>query len=466
MRRRITVAIVGTVIAALVVAGLGTILLASVTSRRAIESDLRDQATALASVFDEATLLRVAEGETPRGRLARLSETLSLNGIGYLVVPRGGSAPVGELPPGIEPEDLDADALAAGEPVSGRKGDLVFAAAAAVTRNGVTQVIVLTNEQESVVAPAWGWFLLAGSAAVLLAFLVALRLSRSLTRPVRHASSTAHRIADGDLAARVPREGTSGGGAEIEELVSSINVMATNLERSRALERQFLLSVSHDLRTPLTSIRGYAEALQDGAAGDPTLVGDVIEQEAKRLERLVGDLLLLARLEGTGFTFDRAPHDAREIVEDTVAGFEHRAEIDGVDLTVRAPDSPQTVLVDPDRYAQVVANLVANACRFADQVVAVTLWQEEGRVHLAVDDDGPGIADDDLPHVFERLYTATKNPKVRESGSGLGLAIVRELVEGMDGSVVARRSLLGGAEFVVSFRPVDVSTTATTVRAS
>jgi signal transduction histidine kinase len=114
---------------------------------------------------------------------------------------------------------------------------------------------------------------------------------------------------------------------------------------------------------------------------------------------------------------------------------------------------PTQVMVDPDRYAQIVSNLVGNALRFADHAVAVTLWRAEGRVHLAVADDGPGVSDADLPYVFERLYVSQHNPKVRESGSGLGLAIVRELTEGMGGTVVARRSDLGGAEFVVSFRP-------------
>ena len=457
MRRRLTIAIVGTVLVSLVVAGLGTILLASLNNRRATEDELRDQAEALAAIFEEVTLIgRPEDGETQRERLARLTQTLRLEGVGLLLIPRGGAAPIGELPPGIEPADIDGEALRVNGSVSGTKGDLVYAAAGGPTPAGLTQVIVLTSDPAAVTAPAWGWFIIAAAGALALSVLVAVRVSRRISRPVDHASSTARRIAGGDLAARVPESEMEVGG-EIAELVGSINTMAANLDRSRSLERQFLLSVSHDLRTPLTSIRGYAEALQDGAVSDVSGVGAVIEQESARLERLVGDLLLLARLESTGFEYDIGSHDAREIVEDRANGFERESGERDLELSVRVPDEPTAVLVDPDRYAQVVGNLVANACRFAATTVAVTLWRAEGRIHLAVADDGPGIPEADLPHVFERLYVSSQDPKATERGSGLGLAIVRELVSGMDGTVVARRSALGGAEFVVSFRPAPRS---------
>ena len=192
-----------------------------------------------------------------------------------------------------------------------------------------------------------------------------LRLSRSLTRPIRQTSETTTRIASGDLTARIPLDATKGG-HEVAELVRSVNSMADSLDRSRSVERQFLLSVSHDLRTPLTSIRGYAEALTDGAVDDLAAVGAVLEGESRRLERLVGDLLLLARLEGTGFAFDLGEHHAAEIVEDTVHGFDRAAEEQGLELSVRVPDMATEIIVDPDRYAQVVSNLVGNALRFAE----------------------------------------------------------------------------------------------------
>jgi len=453
MTRRLGVALVGMVVAALVLAGVGTIVLASVGSRSAAEESLLSQAEALNGLVSELSIsANGAEGETVRERLRNVSRTMSVKGIGILVLPPNSREPLGSLPDGVTIDDLDIDALVAGDSMSGSDRHLIWAAAGGRNPQGIPQVLVLTRAPDSVLVPATKWFVVAAAGTVLVALLVTVRLSRSLTEPVVEAGVVATRIADGDLAARIPDSHTKIGG-EIADLVESINAMAASLERSRSLERQFLLSVSHDLRTPLTSIRGYAEALVDGAVPDPAAVGAVIEGESRRIERLVGDLLLLARLESTGFTFDTGCHDACEIVADTAHGFERRAEERGIELGVRVPEERFMIEVDPDRYSQVVSNLVGNACRFADHVVAVTIWQQEGRVHLAVADDGPGIHDEDLGHVFERLYVAQHNPKVKESGSGLGLAIVRELVSGMGGTVVARRSDLGGAEFVVSFKP-------------
>ncbi len=453
MTRRLGVAIIGMVVAALVLAGVGTIVLASVGSRTAAEKSLLSQTEALNGLISELSIpANGSEGASVRERLRNVSRTMSVKGIGILVLPPNSREPLGSLPDGVTIDDLDIDALVSGRSMSGSDRNLIWAAAGGKNPQGIPQVLVLTRAPDSILVPATKWFVIAAAGTVLVALLVTVRLSRSLTEPVVEAGAVATRIADGDLSARIPADHTRIGG-EIADLVESINSMAVNLERSRSLERQFLLSVSHDLRTPLTSIRGYAEALIDGAAPDPAAVGSVIEGESRRIERLVGDLLLLARLESTGFTFDSACHDACEIVADTAHGFERQAEERGLDLSVRVPDEPLLIEVDPDRYSQVVSNLVGNACRFADRVVAVTVWQQEGRVHLAVGDDGPGIHDEDLDHVFERLYVAQKNPKVKESGSGLGLAIVHELVSGMGGKVVARRSDLGGAEFVVSFRP-------------
>jgi len=451
VKRRLGVALIGMVVAALLLAGLGTIVLARIGARDSAETSLVEQAEALNDLLTELTLPSNGPGdETVRERLHRVSRSISVKGIGLLVMPRNADQPIGTLPEGVTLADLDLSALVNGRSISGSSRSLIWAAAGGVNPQGIPQVLVLTREPDPILVPATRWFLLAAAGTVIVALLVTSRLSRALIEPVREASAAASRIADGDLGARIP-DGHRRIGGEIAELIDSINAMAANLERSRSLERQFLLSVSHDLRTPLTSIRGYAEALIDGAASDPIAVGTVIEGESRRLERLVGDLLLLARLESTGFTFDTARHDAVEIVADTAHGFDRQAEERDIEFSIRVPDQELAVLVDPDRYAQVVSNLVGNACRFADHTVVVTVWSQEGRIHLAVADDGPGIEDHDLDHVFERMYVAQQNPKVKESGSGLGLAIVRELVHGMGGSVVARRSAIGGAEFVVSF---------------
>ena len=228
--------------------------------------------------------------------------------------------------------------------------------------------------------------------------------------------------------------------------------MATSLERAQGLERQFLLSVSHDLRTPLTSIRGYAEAIADGTAPEPDRAAGVIQSEARRLERLVADLLDLAKLDARQFSFRPEAVDLAEVVADAVAGFEHQAGAAGVGMTVEGRDGV-AAWVDRDRLGQVIANLLENGLKYAALQLHVGFGVDAGRPQVIVSDDGTGIADDDLPHVFERLYVARRSPQRKESGSGLGLAIVRELTEAMGGSVTARHREGGGTQFVVALLP-------------
>jgi two-component system sensor histidine kinase BaeS len=272
---------------------------------------------------------------------------------------------------------------------------------------------------------------------------VAWLIGRGLTRPVRAASDAARRITAGDLSVRLPEHGHD----ELGELSHSINTMATELTRSRDLEQQFLLSVSHDLRTPLTSIRGYAEAISDGV-GDPKQAASVIKTEAGRLERLVGDLLDLSKMHSSAFSLRMQRLDAGALAAATVDGFRIDAAERGIDLSTEIREV-LPVDADRDRLAQVVANLVQNALKFARSRIVVGAARQGAVASVWVDDDGPGIAPADLPHVFERLYVASHTPVRKESSSGLGLAITKELVEAMGGTVSAGIAPTGGARFVV-----------------
>ncbi len=242
------------------------------------------------------------------------------------------------------------------------------------------------------------------------------------------------------------------------DLTRSINHMAAALEHSRGLERQFLLSVSHDLRTPLTSIRGYAEAISDGTANDPAAAA-LIGTEAQRLGRLVGDLLDLARLDADGFTFSFQVVPVAEVVNEVAEGFRPTAEGAQVALHLAPPVAGTEARIDPDRLGQCVANLIENGLRYATRELWVEARPgETGGVVVTVADDGPGIAPADLPRVFERLYADDRRPTRgpapgSAAGSGLGLAIVRELVAAMGGQVRAEspaRPDGSGARFVLS----------------
>ena len=230
--------------------------------------------------------------------------------------------------------------------------------------------------------------------------------------------STTGKIAAGDLSARVPTNPHDY--PELRELAESINTMGESLARSEGLGRQFLLSVSHDLRTPLTSIRGYADAVADGATEDVVGAVGIIGSEARRLERLVQDLLDLARLDARQFSLHLERVECADVVETVTVGFQPEADANAIQLeTVLPVDTPLWVDADPDRLGQVVANLVENAFKFASSKVLVGAGTVGAQTAIWVVDDGPGIAGDDLPHVFERHFSSDRAP-TRKLGTGLG----------------------------------------------
>jgi two-component system, OmpR family, sensor kinase len=452
MRRRITLAILGTVAAALIFAGLGTLALNRVGARNTAAKDLKEQAEATAAI------LNLRPRGTKRQQVIQLRNALNLKDVDLVIFDAQDQArtDVGDpIPPGVVLTPADFTALRNGQIVTGSRPTEVWAAVplsnTATPNAALTGALVLTRDTAEPVGSGVGWFILASAATLILGAVIAARLSRRLTQPLTDATAATARIADGDLAVRVPEH--EGSHDELATLARSINEMADSLERSRGLERQFLLSVSHDLRTPLTSIRGYAEAIADGAAPDDRQAAGVILAESRRLERLVRDLLDLAKLEGRQFSLQLASADLGELMADSVDGFRREVEGAGLRLTLSHPPTPTWALVDGDRLAQVVANLIENAVKFASGAISVVVVGDPAQPRIEVADDGPGIAAVDLPHVFERLYVSGHDPKRKEIGSGLGLAIARELTEAMGGSIRAEANPAGGTRMVLALRP-------------
>jgi two-component system, OmpR family, sensor kinase len=282
---------------------------------------------------------------------------------------------------------------------------------------------------------------LAGLGGVLLAVLLSSVLARRLTRPIGALAAATRRVAAGETDVAVPVEG----GDELSALGRSFNEMSAELARAREAERRFLESVSHELKTPLTSIRGYAEAVGEGAVG-PVEAAEVIGDEAGRLQRLVQDLLDLGRLGRADFAVRRDPLDLGSIAAAVVRRHLPRAQALGVELTsVGAESSP--VLGDEDRVVQVTSNLVENALRLTPAGGTVTIRPAPGRI--TVQDTGPGLAAEDLPRAFERFYLYDRYRSERVVGTGLGLAVVHALASAMGGSVAAANAPGGGAEFTL-----------------
>lgn len=459
MTRRLVVLMVGLVAATLVIAGLGTLVLAHARARTDTEADLRTQAanTAenLALFFDAETgggtgggTDALTDDQIARRlrQLTLLRRVVDLDGFAVIGIGADGRVASDQLPEGVTVDMLDVVALQDGLVQSGNDGDLVFAAAPLALRDDRTGAVVLSQQANAGLGPAARYFVLAAGASALVALLMAVLVGRRVTRPIKAASAATTRIAAGELSTRLPEH--TGRSDELTELSRHVNGMAEALERSRALEQQFLLSVSHDLRTPLTSIRGYAEAISDGA-GDPRRAASVIASESRRLERLVADLLDLAKLQASSFSLQLERLDLGQLAVVAVDGFEPDAVERGLMLRAMPDAAPLPVLADHDRLAQVAANLIENAMKYASTGVVVRASADGSWAVLTVADDGPGIDPADLPHVFERLYVARLKPARHESSSGLGLAIVKQLVEAMRGEVSVSSELGRGTTFAV-----------------
>jgi len=447
VRRRLMLAMVGLVAVTLVVAGVGGLLLTGKQARDQAQSQLVAEADALAT--SKYGVHSVAD-------LKVLRKTLALADADYVRINDAGKI-ARPLRHGLTSADLDVPDLQNGDTVSGRLGNLVYAAAP-VQLSAVQRVrlrvgvdgalVVLLTRNVGDLGPSWGYFIVAGGIALAIAALIAWQMSHRIARPLIEAEEATGRIAAGELTSRIPARANDY--PELASLAGSINNMAQSLEDSRARERHLLLAVSHDLRTPLTSIRGFAEAIQDGAIDDSSHAADVIIAEARRLERLVGDLLDLTKLEARQMSIAMRPTDAVEVVSTTAEGFRPAAAKSGLQIVIQgSPDDglrpTPFVAADPDRLAQLLANLIENALTYASTTVAVrvTDFPEVGSCIITVDDDGPGIAPGDLGRVFERFYRADRGPN-RRLGSGLGLAIVAELAAAMGGSVRAESPLRGG----------------------
>jgi signal transduction histidine kinase len=472
------------VVGALLFAGLATLGLTSLDSVHQTQTELASDATKLAQGVQKA----VASGRhhesitVLRQSLSVLQAPLGLQGEAILAASSSGGdrgcrefdlgvgadvqglclynllSPGDPLPSGLTVDQLDIGDLLNSLPVTGHRGRLAYAAYLFSTQvevaNVANLVVVLTREAPSGVGDAGVWFAIAAAATLAVALIVADRLGHRLARPLQQAETVTRRIATGDLEARVPVPANVG--HELVSLATSVNQMAASLARAQGTQRQFLMSVSHDLRTPLTSIRGFAEALYDGATTDVHYASGIIVSEAGRLERLVTDLLELAKLEAGAFSLHCRALDLSEVVSDTAQAFAPAASALGLAVQIStAPPASVTCDADRDRLGQVVANLVENALKFAASKVAVSTGLSGGGPWVAVEDDGPGIPEADLPRVFERLYQS-RSTEGRKLGSGLGLAIVDELVVAMGGRVAVQSPTgpQGGTRVVATLKPV------------
>lgn len=291
----------------------------------------------------------------------------------------------------------------------------------------------------------------AGSVTLLLTLL----LSASILRPISALTSAARKMESGDLSQRVNVKAKD----ELGELANAFNAMADGLDHLEQLRRNMVTDVAHELRTPLSNIRGYLEALQDDMLDPTPEMIHLLHEEAMTLNHLVDELQELALAEAGQLQMDCRAVEISEIVDKAVSSISPQASNKNLQLSTSVPEDLPLSEADPDRLNQILRNLLNNAITYTPPGgnISINASEKNHAIEISVADTGAGIAPEHLPYIFERFYRADKSRTRATGGAGLGLAIVKHLVEALDGEV-AVESVLGEGTKVIFTLPIHITT--------
>jgi len=290
------------------------------------------------------------------------------------------------------------------------------------------------------------FFVRGGLIAVAIALVLTFVLSRRILAPVRSLTSAARQLGRGDFSQRVDVRDRS----ELGELASTFNSMADDLERAEQLQQNMVADVAHELRTPLSNIKGYLEAVRDRVVEPDADTIRSLDEEATLLSRLVDDLQELSLAEAGELRLVCRAEDIGDLVRQTVGAVQAKANAKGVSMSAELPGGLPAVNIDRHRIGQVLRNLLDNAVTHtpAGGAITVTAERQHPGVEVSVADTGEGIPADDLPNIFERLYRVDKSRARATGGSGLGLTIARRLVEAHGGTIAAESEPGKGSRFL------------------
>ncbi len=444
LAQRTTLVITATVTLAVVLGALLSAGLVRGAARDEARASLGRQADLVSGLIDASNPLRAAQalrvvrqGGTPAARVLPGGQVRG-DRLATLAADRGRGQLLSGQPVSLTFVDAGRTVIAEGRPL------------------GAGGAVVLARTQSEALGPAvrllWRQ-ILALAIALVVAVVAGVLLAAWLARPLRRMAAAAHQLAAGDRDVRLDPSGP----LEVVQVAEAVNTLSAALGSSERRQRDFLLSVSHELRTPLTAVRGYAESLADGVTSGAAVpaVGRTMVAEAVRLERLVGDLLDLARLDAADLRVDAVELDLTSLLDDAEPVWRQRCAAGGQLLHVERPASPLRVRTDPVRVRQVLDGLAENALRVtpAGQPVVLAGRAEGGWVVLEVRDGGPGLTDDDLAVAFERSALHQRYAGRRPVSTGLGLAIVATLARRLDAQVQAAHAPEGGACFRLLLPP-------------
>ncbi len=289
------------------------------------------------------------------------------------------------------------------------------------------------------------FFLWGGLLAIIIAILLTFLLSRRILAPVKALSQAARQFGKGDFSQRVE----SADKGELGELATSFNSMAEDLERTERLRRNMVADIAHELRTPLSNLNGYLEAIRDGVIQPEEATIASLNEEAATLARLVEDLQEISISDAGELNLIFQPDDVGRLVRETTNGLQAKATAKGLTINVDISEDLPQANIDSHRIRQVLNNLLENAIAHTASGgrITVTARQREGRIYVSVADNGEGIPAEDLPNIFERFYRVDKSRSRATGGSGLGLTIARRIVEAHGGRIEVESQMGYGSIF-------------------
>jgi signal transduction histidine kinase len=333
----------------------------------------------------------------------------------------------------------------------------------AIESDSGNQVIghVLVTHDTGELLSSWSTFIVIASAVTVLVFflsmIVSLAYSKRMARPLDEMALASRRFARGDFSVRVRQEDDPTD--EMGALIDSFNKMADSLEKSEKRRSEFIANISHELRTPMTTIAGFADGILDGTIPkeDEEKYLISIRDETRRLSRLVRDMLSAAQTNANASDPNhRTVFDITELVLQVLLSFESRATAKNLDVDPQLPDSSMMVLADKDAITRVIYNLLDNAVKFAREGSCLTLriYKDGGKAYVSIKDEGETIPPDDLPFIFDRFHKSDRSRSMDKDGVGLGLYLVKAIINSHDEDI-AVKSEDGITEFVFTLKLAD-----------
>ena len=438
----------GILLAGVVTTVIGVQLFGDFARKQSV-SALSREAAGIAALYSSAIAADFAAKEGDSRRAPKFARAELERATGDLIYFDGPVSPFPGEDPGLPRLNLKRIDWTAGRTLTfqftppGRTGEYYAVAhPVMVGKTPIGAIIVAKRKTEitALVDNLGRRLAIAGLVGLLIAGGIAVYASRRLVRPLFHLSKLADEVAIGNYDVEVPPHAAG----EIGHLAERLDEMAGKLKEGEARERNFLMSVSHELRTPLTAIQGHVALLADGLVDDPELRArslETVADEARRLGRLVGDILDLARLDAHRFTVRTEEVGMERLVEQAYQTFREEARSRGMRYDLDVDASP-VIVSDGDRLLQIVDNLLANAFRATPDGgrIGLSLAQQNGSIHVAVEDNGPGIAPEDQERLFRPFVSG-------QGGTGLGLTIARELSHALGGRIELDSRVGRGSRF-------------------